>query len=74
VDTGVRLYFGKLKLWYQICSLDDEIIGPLTLQGGANFSVQECHNASHLKAKKFSTYAKEEICIVYLLLLLQPHQ
>ncbi|CAL1138133.1 unnamed protein product [Cladocopium goreaui] len=35
------------------------------LRGGANFSIQECHNANHLKAKKFSTYAKEEICIIY---------
>ena len=25
----LRLYFDKLKLWYRICNLDDEIIGPL---------------------------------------------
>lgn len=35
------------------------------LQGGNNYAVQEHKNANHLKAKKFSAYVKEEICILY---------
>jgi hypothetical protein len=35
------------------------------LQGGNNYAVQEQKNANHLKAKKFSAYVKEEICILY---------
>lgn len=40
------------------------------LQGGNNYAVQEHKNANHLKAKKFSAYVKEEICILYSILLL----
>ena len=25
----LRLYFDKLRLWYRVCNLDDEVIGPL---------------------------------------------
>eukprot|EP00435_Cladocopium_sp_Y103_P072577 s194_g40.t1 len=35
------------------------------IQGGNNYAVQEHKTANHLKAKKFSAYVKEEICILY---------
>ena len=35
------------------------------LIGGKNYAVQENGNANHLKMKKISNYAKEDMCMVY---------
>eukprot|EP00435_Cladocopium_sp_Y103_P053746 s991_g17.t1 len=35
------------------------------LRGGRDYAVQEHNSSNHLRAKKFSTYAKEDLCVIY---------